>query len=314
MELKDLIERWGSALSEALLESPSQVFQVPGLKGVIGYTLKGTYAVTFGDPICPTEEREPLAEAFLQFCEKKGWSVIYIGASEPFARWAVREGCPVMMEIGEEIVLDPRKDYLTGADHQRMRNDLHHAENLGLHLFEYKGGDPELEKAMVRVSREWLKARKGPQIYLTELHLFKDRNNKRWFYTQKEGEILSVALISKISEGWLLKYMMRLPHSLRGTSEITLLSLLELLQKEGCPFLTFGIIPIAQLGEAVGLGKLATSLAKMGYKMARAFFHFDKRKEFWRKFRPETRRAFIIVSKKVGVGTIRALFKSLKID
>lgn len=307
LSMKDLIiERWGNALSEALLESSAQVFQVEGFKGAIGYTLKGNYAVTFGDPICPAEEKVLLAKSFLEFCKQKGWGVIYIGASEAF-------GCPVRLEIGEEIVFNPQEDNLIGHEHQRVRNNLHHAESLGLEFFEYKGGDPELEKRMERLSQEWLNNRKGPQIYLSELNLFKDRKNKRWFYTKKENEILSVALMSKIRDGWLLKYMMRRPGSMRGTSEITLLSLLEVLKKEGCSFLTFGIIPIDHLGETWGLGKIAKTFAKMGYRIACTFFHFDRRKEFWRKFRPETRKSFLLVSKKMGAGTIRALLQSLKI-
>ena len=183
--LISLVHRWGNASSETLIEPPPHIFRTPGINGVIGYRLQSNFAITFGDPICPAEETFQLATAFHKYCREKNLNIIYIIVSEKFASWAMQNQCRVMIEVGEELIFDPQQDLTKGGSHQKLRNYLHHASHCGLRVHEYLIHDEHLEQSIEQLGKEWLKGRRGPQIYLSTLEFFKDRTDKRWFYIQR---------------------------------------------------------------------------------------------------------------------------------
>jgi len=315
--LTQLVHRWGNASSEALLESHSDLFRTPGIDGVIGYRLHSNYAVTFGDPICPIADAPQLATAFHKFCQEKNLNIIYIITSEKFANWAIQNQCRVLIEIGEEIIFDPQQDLTDGHKGRKLRNYLSHASHMGLQFHEYLGHDEHLEHSIGQVGKVWLKSRSGPQIYLGDLEFFEDRTDKRWFYIRQDEKMMGMALMSKLESqsGWFLKYLISVPEAPRGTSELMVKSILEILRNENCRFLTYGMIPGKNLGEIVGLSKFSTYMARLGYNLSKWYFHLDQRKTFWQKFRPKTERSFMLLSTEtIGFQEIRAIVKSFKMD
>jgi lysylphosphatidylglycerol synthetase-like protein (DUF2156 family) len=316
--LKKLVRQWGNAFSEVLLEPPpSQVFTTSGIDGAIGYRIHSKYAITFGDPICPEEHAPELATAFHQFCQENNLNIIYLIASEKFANWAIQNQCRVMMEVAEELIFDPQQNLTDGRKSHKLRNYIHHAEHEGVTFHEYLSHDEQLEQSINEFGKEWLKSRRGPQIHLGILDFFDSRINRRWFYVQQEGRIVGVALLTKLDyeKGWLLKYLLTNLAAPRGTSEMLMLSILDVLRAEGCRFLTYGVVAANSLGEIVGLNKFSTFIARLGFSLTKWFFQLDRRKLFWKKFHPKAERAFVLSSKPTfGFQEIRAILKSLKID
>ena len=87
-EREKIIEQvrlWGGGSSDAVLDHHFQFFSTPTVEGLIGYRQEYDCAVVFGDPMCSKENQSSLVEAFHQFCQQKGWSVIYMLATEDFA-------------------------------------------------------------------------------------------------------------------------------------------------------------------------------------------------------------------------------------
>lgn len=317
-EIEDLLHRWGGPISEAILDPRSDFFQVPEIEGFIGYRLTSSCAVIYGDPVCASEDKYRLAEAFQKYCHEKKLNPIYISASEQFAKSAINRLCKILIEIGEGISFDPFIDPKEGTKRYRLRNRINHALHLGLAVHEYVSKDKSIEEAIQNVGVAWLKARQGPQIYLGELNFFENRNGKRWFYvTDQEQKIIAVALLSRLDayEGWLLKFLIIMPETPRGTSELLMTSILEILKKEECHFLTYGMVPAENLGEIIGLKKISSWVVKIIFKTAKWIFHLDQRKLYWQKFHPKIEPCYLLFSQpKIGIKEIRALMNSLKIS
>lgn len=121
-----------------------------------------------------------------------------------------------------------------------------------------------------------------------------------------------MVMLSKIEayEGWLLKFLITAPDAFHDTSDFLMISVLEILRKENCRFLTKGMVPVNSLGEIRGLGYFNTLIAKGLYKIITRIFNFEKRKGYWLRYNPKIAPAYILFGRSnLGFNEIRALMK-----
>ena len=149
---KNLIEQWvhqwGCSVSEAVLEPAFSYFHVPNIDGFIGYRVESGCAVTVGDPVCSPKEVPALALAFHQYCRNQNLDVIYMIVSERFAKWAIKNQCSVLIENGEELILNPQVDCKEGHRANRLRNKISHAVKEGIEIHEYFPLQEKLEHSI----------------------------------------------------------------------------------------------------------------------------------------------------------------------
>lgn len=315
--LERWIHRWGCSVSETVLDSECHVFRTDKIDGFIGYRIKAGCAVVHGDPICSFQDMPFLTEAFHQYCKEKQLKIIYIIASEKFANLAIQNLCKIMVQVGEELIFDPRKDPTEGRSGHRLRNKVSHVRSLGISAHEYLSQDPKLENQIKEAGNLWLKSRKGPQIYLGPLNFFENRADKRWFYAIQGEQVIAAALLSRleVKKGWLLKFLITIPQAPRGTSEFLMLSILEALRQEECHYLTYGIVPADRLDKIVGVNKFYTWLGRGIFKFLKAIFKLNQRKLYWEKFFPKSEPAYVLFSNpNVGIQEVRAIIQALKVD
>lgn len=310
---KELFIRYGSAASEAMFDFPCHFFKTSDCSGFIPYRNEYNCAVVFGDPICPPDEVSKITGAFHKFCQDSNLSVIYIIVSEKFAKWAQSQHCNILIEVCEEFIFDPENDPCRMS--KRLRHRVDKAIKHGLTVHEYVPFDEEIEKALKHVGEKWVEGRKGSQIYLGHLDFFENHLGKRWFYVKDGDRITSMIMLSKIeaSDGWLLKFLMTLPDAFQDTSEFLMTSVLEILRKENCRFLTKGVVPANSLGEISGLGNFSKWVSRGNYKLISWIFKFKKRKAYWLRYNPKIAPAYLVMSRpKIGFNEIRALMKVFK--
>jgi len=310
------VRRWGGSASITLLDPSCSLFSIPSIKGIIGYRLESNCVVVFGDPLCEPENIPTLTKAFHHYCDEQGWSIVYATASRNFAQWAIHHTCHSLIEVGEELFLDPFCVPKSGLKVRLLRNKVSKARREGSTVNEYRGGDFKLEKAIEQVGEDWLKNRKGLQIYLAEVQLFSERIGKRWFYAKQHDRVVGVLLLHRIEarHGWLIQLSLTTPDAPIGTSEQLVTTVLETLREEGCHFLAFGIAQIEQLGEIAGLNKLAEWVARMVFKAAGRIFHLDRRKKYWSKFQPQTEPSYVLCNRSFGLRELKALMRALNVD
>lgn len=320
MQASDLtcVRKWGGSTTDGILDPTCQIFRAPEIDGLIGYQEKNECAIVFGDPVCPIDQIKSLTQAFHEFCEKKGLKIIYLIISEEFALWLIQnEYCKTMIEYGEELVLDPHEDprKKTGVNASLVRRKVRHALREGVSVSEYISVNDQIEKGISLAGEQWLKARKGPQIHFSHIHYtFDHREGKRWFYAEKNGEIVGSLILSRLEkhQGWLLNHLMFTPQAPHGVPELLVVTTLEILAQEGCDYVTFGTVPAKELGEIIGLGTLFQYLARGVYHIANTLYHLNGKKKFWEKFHPESKKAFLAFENAhIGLKEIIALKRAL---
>lgn len=311
------VRKWGGSTTDAILDPSCLIFRTPGIDGLIGYRDENKCAIVFGDPVCPPNQIEKLIQSFQEFCTQSDLKIIYLIVSEEFSRLLIQNGyCKTMIEYGEELSLNPHEDprEKEGVHASLVRRKVRHALSEGVTVIEYKPFDEQIENGIILVGKKWLKARKGPQIHFSHVHSFENREGKRWFYAEKEGEIVAVVILNRIEQkqGWLLNHLMFTPEAPHGVPELLIVKVLEVLSKEGCRYVTFGTVPAREIGEIVGLGAFSTYLAKFVYRIARVIYHLDGKKKFWEKFYPQSKKAFLLFKDShIGLQEIIALKKAL---
>lgn len=308
---KELFIHYGSAASEAMFDFPCYFFETPECTGTIPYRIEYQCAIIFGEPLCPRDEMAKLTEAFHVYCRSANLNVIYIIVSENFAKWAkAQHYCSVSIEVCEELIFDPQLDPCKKSN--RLRHRVEKATKHGLTVHEYIPFDPNIESALTQIGIEWKQAIKGPNVFLGHLNFFENYAGKRWFYVKDGETITSMIMLSRVEayKGWLLKFLVTSPNAIHDTSEFLMTSVLNVLRKENCRFLTKGMVPADDLGEISGLGQVSTWVAKKIYPIISKTFKFKKRKEYWLRYNPIIAPSYLLFDHPhIGINEVRALMK-----
>lgn len=309
---RELYMCYGSTGSEAIFDYPFHHFQIPDCTGIILYRIDFNCALVFGDPISPPEEMAKITEAFHDFCHKSNFNIIYIIASENFAKWAMKE-CKISIGVCEELIFDPVNNTCLAS--KRLLHRVNKAIKHGLTVHEYLHPDPKIEEALKQIAEKWQQSIKGPNMYVGHLNFFETYIGKRWFYIKDGEQIIAMAMLSKLGayEGWLLKFFMSLPNVCHSASEFLMVSMLEILKKENCRFFTKGMLPVDALHDITGLSGFSTQISRFIYKIISKIFRFKKRKEYWYRFNPQTAPSYLLFYRShIGLNEIKALMKVFK--
>lgn len=314
--LVELVRKWGNVNTDALLNKACQIFTIPEIEGFIGYKIKSSHAVVFGDPVCAPENQFALAKAFDEECQRMNLGLVYTMVSKNFVDWASDNLSAIAIEFGTNFVFDPHHNptHRTGHRGIILRNKIKQALKNGVAIKEYLGDDPQIEKQMEAVTENWLHNRHGVQVYLSPLSLFEDRYGKRWFYAIKDDRIIGLLILNELQSqrGWLLNNVMWVDHSPKGLSELLIISTLETLDLEGCRYVLAGPVPSKLLGSVTGVSQATSNFIRFIYKIARYLFQLGEGMAFWNKFQPEQESSFLLFPhKNLRISSIKAILQAL---
>jgi lysylphosphatidylglycerol synthetase-like protein (DUF2156 family) len=310
----DYVQLWGTSASIAILDPLCKVFQIPEIDGIIGYHEGTRCMVVVGDPLCAPEDMIKLSNAFHAFSKERKRNVVYMLATSPFVELSLRDSPKSFMQIADELIVDPANNPIEGSKGRKLRNKISHAQRDGLEVKEYIREDKDLEESISNAASEWLKQRKGPQLYLANVNLFEERVGKRWFYAEKNGNIVGVLLLNRLEskKGWLFNLLMATPEAPWGTSEMLAVKTLEQLRNEDCHYVTFGVVTGDSIGEIKGMGPITVWFAHFGYKLANWFFDLTGRKKYWTKFQPKSDTTYLLLNTpKIGVRDVVDIMRAL---
>ncbi|NUO50194.1 MAG: DUF2156 domain-containing protein [Polyangiaceae bacterium] len=309
----ELVTRFGGASSYVAADPSCDRFTARGVEGLIPYREGPRCRVAFGDPVCHPDAVDALAEHFRSECAKDGRTVIYAAAGEAFARRCVDRGYAAI-EFGEEIVLDPSHDRLSGADGRELRKKVRRAEREGVTVREHIAQDARLiEVAMRGVAEAWLGAKRGPQACIAPIRGFAPSTSRRWFYAASSSRMLGVVSLVRMDarNGWVIEHLFHHPDAPPGTSEILLTRVLDVIAEEGATHVTFGTAPLAALGRVYGVAPMQAVGARLVFDTAAKLFGLHGIGRFREKFGVAKREpTFLLFSPSVSAlatyGLVRA--------
>jgi lysylphosphatidylglycerol synthetase-like protein (DUF2156 family) len=314
----DCVRRFGGSCTDAILDETTVIYTTPTVDGLIGYRLENSCAVVYGDPVCSLADRETLVAHFHRYCVEQGLSIVYIATTGSFARWAHPRYCGGLIQFGAEVTLNPHDNpqAQTGTRASLVRRKVRHAIKEGAVIRELRASDPELEAQLEQVRREWLQARQGLQIHISNTPLFTDRLGKRWFYTQQGDRVTGVVVLSQLQSrnGWLLNHLMQTSDAVGGTPEILVCTALDTVAQENCDYVTFGTVTTPELGEIIGLSKISTWASRHIYRRAVQLFQLANRQKFWEKFHPQAEPLYLLFNRRtIRLRELYALTRALNI-
>jgi lysylphosphatidylglycerol synthetase-like protein (DUF2156 family) len=314
--IAECITRWGSSSSVALLDPACEIFRSTHIPGMIGYKQQAKHIIVFGDPLCDPAHRLDFMTEFHQQFEADARNIIYLATSKAFAEDSLHGPCQAAIAIGQEIILDPTHDPRSekGDRASLLRGKCNQAIRHKVTVHEYTGSDPTLEKAMEVVAESWVNGREGPQIYLHHVDIFSHRDHKRFFYAECEGKIVGVLILNRMDAhgGWLMSLSLVDRSASKGTSELLIVSCLEMLAKEGCHYFSIGTVPVSAISEIQGLGFVKSFFVRSTYRCAKKIFHLGDRECYWTKFHPRSEETYLVLSKpKLGMGSVLGIMSAL---
>ena len=293
-------KRFGELPSTASFCVQHKTFQSSDIEGVISYCIDSKCAVVFGDPLTSEESKILLAKAFHVWCKQEGLEVMYLLVSEEFAQNMIREERGCFLEVAEEFFLNPASEPTKGRKGRGLRGKLKHAEEAQLSFQEYRGNDLRLEKELQAISDDWIKRRKGPQIYMASGELFKEKSGMRWFYALQGTKIVGVLLLETLSSqtNAIVRRVPIIEEAPEGTSEYLIYTTWEQLQKEGITRYSLSFAQKGHVNKMGGFSFLMKQVIRCIFKCINAVFHLSHRREYWVKFQPEERSLFLLANKK----------------
>lgn len=307
------VRRWGDLNTDAILDPFTEFFTVSSIEGGIAYKIHSGHAVVFGEPVCAESDKLQLAIAFKSYCQERKLKVIYILVSNEF-RLSASKLCPVAIQIGHKLILDPSISPLDkhGSKAILVRKKVKHAQNEGVTVSEYHGGNEEIEREVQEIGEAWLSARRGPQIYIASLHIFGDRRGKRWFIAKQGERVIGAMVLHELqaSKGWLLNTLMATQDAPNGTSELLITSAFSVLAAEGCCCVVVGPVVSGKLQNITGLRSWTVKCMHLAFKVIKKLFRLDGQTHFWDKFQPETQSSYVLFDR-MSFGAIKALLKGV---
>lgn len=316
-DVVDRVRRLGGACSTAILDPATLIFSIDSVDGLIGYRMEHGTAVVYGDPVCRREDWEELVSAFHRECADKKRGVVYIAASQTFARWVNECYCETLIQFGQELILNPQNDpqKLTGTRASLVRRKVRHAAKEGVVVRELVTADPVIEAGIQDVCDRWVRERAGLQIHISTIRVFANRLGKRWFYAQQGDRIVGVVILNELQsqQGWLMNHLVHVD-GIGGIPETLVCTALETIAKEGCSHVTVGTVIAPELTEIIGLGSTVSWLYRKIYRAIIWLFQLDARQKFWEKFHPQPEPLYMLFARRgLKIRELLALMRALNI-
>ena len=185
------------ALNYLSLVEEYEFFFGSQVQGYIAYLRKGRKAMSLGDPVCEIEDRKPLIEEYLRFCEGQCLKPIFIAVSSD-TMYIMQELGLSVMKCGEEAVLDLSDYTLAGGTRAVLRRSVNKGDKSGVTLQEYcpqKKRDFALETEIMELSRKWYEDKERQINFAVGSIDFEHPYDRRFFITRDaEGTMLVRAI------------------------------------------------------------------------------------------------------------------------
>lgn len=244
-DLYDLIANYGDATATSWGDERYKIWRHAESGAAVSYVQESHYAILPGDPLCDPSQYYRVVVSFLQWLKKETrlkplWLLISPELEEVLGE---RLGWKTLSCVAEERV-DPHKK--TAESDPEVARKIRKAQSDGVKLTDLDHNVPVPESIKDRANarvKDWLGNRKGTQIHLSNIDLFRDEKHRRFTIAEdKEGTLVGIAVLAEIAprKGWQAKYTLDFPGAPSGTIEYITTHALTVAANAGVKTVTFG--------------------------------------------------------------------------
>jgi len=157
------------SLSVFAVQSDKNHLLIAGGRGLIAYAIRGSVALSCGDPIVPDELFEDALREYLEFCRRNGWTPCFYEAAE--VRLPAYQALGLRtLKMAEEAVLDLKEFSLAGNKRANLRAMVNKMAKTGMAVRRYDRRmhpDAAIDEQLEEISQEWLAEKKLGEMGFT---------------------------------------------------------------------------------------------------------------------------------------------------
>lgn len=299
--LQKLIEQHGRISHMGILDPSYSFFLSTARDAALYYKIKHKIAVIGGNPLCEPHRYTSFLAEFAVFRKKHHLGIAYLGASEDFAEYAVKQKGWVSMRWGTERALNPTTNEILlekeGKRIIKQNKALLDPKKGGLQVDVYvpsQREDPVLQAQLKEIYDNWCAARNAsgePQAYMTVFEPFALPQLMIYVYTTdvKTGRPNGFSALRRIgaSGGYHIDPYCATPDAPRGTTDLLIYSSMALLNRAGIPYLGLGFQPSTELTEITGMSTSMRDISKSAYRKTFAKVPIGGKQAFYDRWHPD---------------------------
>lgn len=322
-----LVELGGESMSfMCTWEGNSYWFSHSGKSAIAYRVLHGVALTTTGPFGDPAEYQSDLTN-FARFCVEHSWSPVFYSLHRPAREILAAQGYS-SIQVGMEMVVDPREWQTRGKKWQDIRTAINKAKRSGITDVQstFEQTPRPIQSQIVSISEQWADSKALPEMKFTlgglqelqdprvRLLYAIDENNHvlgvtSWLPTWQEGRII----------GWTLDFMRHSTDSPNGIMEFLIARMAERLRDEGeAVFMSLSAAPLAGLNtDDEESSNIITHALQIVADIVEPAYGFRSLFFFKQKFQPQEEPVYICYSDpaklvSIGLAVLQAYLPDMK--
>ena len=283
--IEDLIANYGDATTTSWGDDRYKIWRHAGTGAAVSYVPEGSHAILPGDPLCDPSQYYLVASSFLTWLKKetKLKPIWILCGAEMEEVLGERLGWRTLSCVSEERV---DTSVNKAESDPEVSRKIRKAQAEGLKITDIDFHQPVPQDIKTRAEarvKDWLANRKGTQIHLSNIDLFRDERHRRYFVAEdKDGTLCGIAVLAQLAprHGYQAKYCLDFPGAPSGTIELVTTHAISAAAQSGIKNLTFGGGAAAHLTPGHHLHGAKVKLLSSTYDGMVKQFHLNRKTEF----------------------------------
>lgn len=280
--LVKLIANYGDSSNTSWLDDRFKVWRDEETGAAQGYSVRRSYALIVGNPLCDASQYSRVITRFLQYLKHKSLYPVWLMAGEPVEQiLGGRQGWCTLTCTADQRLQDVSKN---DARHDpETQRKIRHAHKVGVTVQEVPLVQ-EVPKDVIEECNErikaWQASRKGTQVHLTDVHPWVDQEHRSYFIARDENKtVCCMVVLAQLSpeHGYQVKWAMSFPDAPSGAIELTIFKALDSI---GSSPATFGTAATPKLRAVYGLSGIAFKVLSRIYENVVERTHLLNKGEF----------------------------------
>ncbi len=322
-QLERLAFRWGESYDAYLVtETGHDYFFSHDRSGAVGFQRWGRHLQIVGGLLAPPERRSQLLGEFIEFAERRRWSLAFFNVNRVSGK-LFREHGFELSKIGEEPIVRLDETDWHGKSYEWLRRQENYCARQGmvvreivgdLESAEYRAMIPELEA----ISREHI----GGTVHGRELECFVGRfepralGRRRLFVAESSERIEAFVVLNPCLAGsmWATEIYRKRRDAVRGAVPFAMLRIFRQLQAEGVPYASLSGVPWLRCHLRVAVDSWKVRGGGLhSWEWAGPAFDVHGMYPYKSRFRPHWRELYLAARPAVSWGAMVALLMRWKV-
>jgi lysylphosphatidylglycerol synthetase-like protein (DUF2156 family) len=322
-----LVELGGESMSfMCTWEGNSYWFSHSGNSAIAYRVLHGIALTTTGPFGDPAEYQSDLGN-FARFCVEHSWSPVFYGLHRPAREILVAQGYS-SIQVGTEMVVDPRQWETRGKKWQDIRTAINKAKRSGITDVQstFEETPRTIQSQIVSISEQWADTKALPEMKFTlgGLQELQDPRVRLLYAIDADDHVLGVTSWLPTWQsghiiGWTLDFMRHSTDSPNGIMEFLIARMAERLRDEGeTVFMSLSAAPLAGLDTSdEESSNIITHALQMVADIVEPAYGFRSLFFFKQKFQPQEEPIYICYSDSaklvpIGLAVLQAYLPDMK--